>query len=176
MPKSRKRKTGKGGASSRSTYSSKKESSQLTKAIALLVLAAVAIAAVLFIIFKGGGGETTTPSGLKYVDEVVGTGESPKSGQTVKVHYTGTLEDGTKFDSSVDKGQPYSFRIGSGVVIKGWDEGIMTMKVGGKRRLIIPPKLGYGAAGKGSTIPPNATLIFEVELLNVKDGPPDPVR
>jgi peptidylprolyl isomerase len=171
LPKSRKRKTGKGGASSRSTYSSKKQSSQLTKAIALLALAAVAVAAVLFVVFKGGGGEVTTPSGLKYVDEVVGTGDSPKSGQTVKVHYTGTLEDGTKFESSLDSGQPYSFRIGTSAVIKGWDEGIMTMKVGGKRKLIIPPKLGYGAAGSGSKIPPNATLIFEIELLNVKDSP-----
>jgi FKBP-type peptidyl-prolyl cis-trans isomerase len=177
LPKSRKRKTGKGGASSRSTYSPKKKSSQLTKAIALLVLAALAVAAVLFIVLQsGGGGEVTTPSGLKYVDEVVGTGDSPKSGQTVKVHYTGTLEDGTKFESSLDKGQPYSFRIGTSAVIKGWDEGIMTMKVGGKRKLIIPPQLGYGAAGSGSKIPPNATLIFEIELLNVKEGPPDPLR
>ena len=176
MPKSRKRKTGKGGASSRSTYSPKKQSSQLTKAIALLVLAAVAITAVVFIVLQGGGGEVTTPSGLKYVDEIVGTGDSPKPGQTVKVHYTGTLEDGTKFESSLDKGEPLVFRIGTSAVIKGWDEGIMTMKVGGKRRLIIPPKLGYGAAGNGSSIPPNAKLIFEVELLSVKDAPPNPVR
>ena len=85
----------------------------------------------------------------------------------VTVHYTGTLENGTKFDSSVDKGQPYPFRIGTGVVIKGWDEGIMTMKAGGKRRLIIPAELGYGAAGNPPKIPPNATLLFEVELLSV---------
>ena len=176
MPKSRKRKTGKGGASARSTYSSKQQSGQLTKAIALLVLAAVAIGAVLFIIFQSGDGEVTTPSGLKYIDEVVGTGESPKPGQTVKVHYTGTLEDGTKFESSLDRGEPLTFRIGTSAVIKGWDEGIMTMKVGGKRKLIIPPKLGYGAAGNGPTIPPNAKLIFEIELLNVKDAPPGPTR
>ena len=173
MPKSRKRRSGKGGVSSRSTYSSRKQSDQMTKGIVFLVIAAVAVAAVLFVIFGGGGNSTTgeqvtTPSGLKYIDEVVGTGESPKTGQTVTVHYTGTLEDGTKFDSSVDKGQPYPFRIGTGVVVKGWDEGIMTMKVGGKRRLIIPAKLGYGASGRPPQIPPNATLIFEIELLSVK--------
>ena len=108
----------------------------------------------------------TTPSGLKYIDEVVGTGESPQTGQIVTAHYTGTLENGTKFDSS-DRGQPFTFRIGTASVIKGWDEGVMTMKVGGKRRLIIPPNLGYGAAGRPPNIPPNATLIFEVELLSV---------
>jgi peptidylprolyl isomerase len=86
----------------------------------------------------------------------------------VTVHYTGTLENGTKFDSSVDKGQPLPFKIGSGSVIPGWDEGIMTMSVGGKRRLIVPPRLGYGAQGRPPTIPPNSTLIFEVELLSVK--------
>jgi peptidylprolyl isomerase len=107
-----------------------------------------------------------TPSGLKYVDEVVGTGENPRPGQNVTVHYTGTLEDGTKFDSSVDKGQPFTFRIGTGQVIKGWDEGLMSMKVGGKRRLIVPSTLGYGAAGR-PRIPPNATLVFEIELLGV---------
>ena len=112
--------------------------------------------------------EITTPSGLKYVDRVVGAGESPKPGQSVNVHYTGTLTDGTKFDSSLDRGQPFVFIIGVGRVIKGWDEGVMTMKVGGKRRLTIPPELGYGARGAGGVIPPNATLIFEVELLGIK--------
>ena len=113
-------------------------------------------------------GEVTTPSGLKYVDLVEGAGASPTPGQTVTVHYTGTLEDGKKFDSSVDRGQPFVFQIGMGRVIKGWDEGVMTMKIGGKRKLIIPPHLGYGARGAGGVIPPNATLIFEVELLGAK--------
>lgn len=112
--------------------------------------------------------EVTTSSGLKYVDLVEGAGASPTPGQMVTVHYTGTLEDGKKFDSSVDRGQPFVFQIGMGRVIKGWDEGVMTMKIGGKRKLIIPPQLGYGARGAGSVIPPNATLIFEVELLGVK--------
>ena len=106
---------------------------------------------------------------MKYVDIVAGEGESPKPGQTVTVHYTGTLENGTRFDSSVDRGQPFAFKIGVGQVIKGWDEGVMTMKVGGKRRLTLPAELGYGASGAGGgLIPPNATLIFDVELLGVK--------
>ncbi|MEH2437878.1 MAG: FKBP-type peptidyl-prolyl cis-trans isomerase [Nostoc sp.] len=110
----------------------------------------------------------TTPSGLKYVELKEGTGATPKSGQTVEVHYVGTLEDGTKFDSSRDRGQPFSFKIGVGQVIKGWDEGVSTIKVGGRRKLIIPSELGYGARGAGGVIPPNATLIFDVELLGVK--------
>lgn len=109
----------------------------------------------------------TTPSGLKYIDIQEGDGATPQSGQNVTVHYTGTLEDGTKFDSSRDRNRPFSFRLGAGQVIRGWDEGLSTMKVGGQRRLIIPPELGYGARGAGGVIPPNATLVFDVELLRV---------
>jgi peptidylprolyl isomerase len=110
----------------------------------------------------------TTPSGLKYVDEVVGEGDAPEKGKKVKVHYTGTLTSGKKFDSSVDRGQPFEFTIGIGQVIRGWDEGVMGMKVGGKRQLIIPSDLGYGARGAPPAIPPNAELIFDVELLGVR--------
>ena len=112
------------------------------------------------------GQEITTSTGLKYIDEVIGTGQGPKTGEKVKVHYTGTLEDGTKFDSSHDRNKPFEFTLGTGRVIKGWDEGIATMHVGGKRKLIIPPDLGYGERNTGS-IPPNSTLIFDVELLDV---------
>lgn len=110
----------------------------------------------------------TTPSGLKYIELKEGTGATPKPGQTVVVHYTGTLEDGTKFDSSRDRRSPFKFNIGAGQVIKGWDEGISTLKVGGSRRLIIPSELGYGARGAGGVIPPYATLIFDVELLEIE--------
>lgn len=109
----------------------------------------------------------TTDSGLKYEVLKAGDGATPKTGQTVVVHYTGTLEDGTKFDSSRDRGQPFSFKLGVGQVIKGWDEGLSTMKVGDRRKLTIPPELGYGARGAGGVIPPNATLIFDVELLKI---------
>jgi hypothetical protein len=109
-----------------------------------------------------------TTSGLSYVDEVVGNGDLAKAGQTVSVHYTGWLTNGHKFDSSVDRGQPFEFQLGQGQVIKGWDEGVAGMKVGGKRRLTIPPELGYGSRGAGSDIPPNATLVFEVQLLGIK--------
>jgi peptidylprolyl isomerase len=113
-----------------------------------------------------------TPSGLQYEDTVVGTGTSPKPGQKCSMHYTGWLWEneakGKKFDSSVDRGQPFEFQIGVGMVIKGWDEGVMTMKVGGKRTLLIPANLGYGSRGAGGVIPPNATLVFDVELLGIK--------
>jgi peptidylprolyl isomerase len=110
----------------------------------------------------------TTASGLKYVELAQGKGETPAKGQTVSVHYTGTLENGKKFDSSRDRNQAFEFQIGEGQVIKGWDEGLSTMKIGGRRKLIIPAELGYGARGAGGVIPPNATLVFDVELLNIK--------
>ena len=109
----------------------------------------------------------TTASGLKYQDLVEGTGESPKDGDRVLVHYNGWLLSLKKFDSSVDRGQPLPFRLGRGEVIKGWDEGVATMKVGGKRKLVIPPDLGYGDKAHGM-IPANATLVFEVQLLEIK--------
>jgi FKBP-type peptidyl-prolyl cis-trans isomerase len=112
--------------------------------------------------------EVTTSSGLKYVDQVVGTGEVAVAGKTANVHYTGWLENGKKFDSSVDRGQPFSFPLGAGRVIKGWDEGVQGMKVGGKRKLTIPSDLGYGPRGAGGVIPANATLIFDVELLGLR--------
>ena len=110
---------------------------------------------------------TTTDSGLMYEDLEVGTGALPTPGQAVTVHYTGTLENGEKFDSSRDRNRPFSFTIGVGQVIRGWDEGVATMRVGGRRKLVIPPELGYGARGAGGVIPPNATLIFDVELIRV---------
>jgi FKBP-type peptidyl-prolyl cis-trans isomerase len=107
-------------------------------------------------------------SGLKIEDLVVGTGAEAVAGKTISVHYTGTLTDGTKFDSSKDRGEPFEFTLGAGQVIQGWDKGFAGMKVGGKRKLTIPPEMGYGSQGAGGVIPPNATLIFEVELLGVK--------
>ena len=130
---------------------------------ALLLLGTVAP-----IISDGASGsQVTTPSGLKYEEIKVGGGDTAEPGKTVSVHYTGWLTNGTKFDSSKDRGQPFEFPLGGGRVIKGWDEGVRGMKVGGVRKLTIPPELGYGARGAGGVIPPNATLIFEVELLKV---------
>jgi FKBP-type peptidyl-prolyl cis-trans isomerase FkpA len=117
-----------------------------------------------------GGAPTaaTSAGGLTSEDLKVGSGTEATPGKTVSVHYTGWLTDGTKFDSSVDRGEPFNFSLGSGAVIKGWDQGVQGMKVGGKRKLTIPPELGYGAQGAGGVIPPNATLVFEVELLDVR--------
>jgi peptidylprolyl isomerase len=134
----------------------------------LLALAAVALASQPALT----AGEITTPSGLRIIDVKPGTGPVPHAGQTVTVNYTGWLfvdgKKGKKFDSSLDRGEPFSFTLGQGQVIKGWDEGLATMHVGGQRTLIIPPDLGYGASGAGDDIPPGATLIFDVELLGVK--------
>ena len=146
-------------------------SNKAVRTIAIVIILALAVSVVGYLILNRsgkGGAETTTASGLKYTDQVVGTGATPQRGQTVTVHYTGTLENGSKFDSSLDRGKPADFKIGVGSVIKGWDEGLMTMKVGGKRRLVIPSKLGYGPEGRPPDIPGNATLIFDVELLGVK--------
>lgn len=119
-----------------------------------------------------GSSMTTTSSGLQFEDTVVGTGAAPATGQTCVMHYTGWLyqdgKKGAKFDSSLDRGKPFEFPLGMGRVIKGWDEGVASMKIGGKRTLIIPAALGYGARGAGGVIPPNATLMFDVELLGVK--------
>jgi FKBP-type peptidyl-prolyl cis-trans isomerase len=143
-----------------------------------LILVASLLAALAWPTFTGaadkpGGGEgagrfVITDSGLEYVDLVVGTGREAGLGDTATVHYTGWLDNGTKFDSSHDNGKPFSFRIGAGQVIKGWEEGVSGMRVGGKRKLTIPPHLGYGARGSGDAIPPNARLTFEVELLGLR--------
>ncbi len=149
----------------------------LTRRHALLAFSLVAASALIAgapatAMAQAAGTTMTTPSGLKITDTKIGTGATPRRGQTCVMHYTGWLfENGTKgkkFDSSLDRGQPFEFPIGMKRVIVGWDEGVATMKVGGKRTLIIPPDLGYGARGAGGVIPPNATLIFEVELLDVK--------
>jgi peptidylprolyl isomerase len=148
----------------------------LPRANALLVVTVIILAASIAAVAPAAaqttGKRMTTPSGLQIIDTVVGTGASPKTGQICVMHYTGWLYEngakGTKFDSSVDRGKPFEFPIGTHRVIAGWDEGVATMKVGGKRTLIIPPDLGYGERGAGGVIPPNATLMFDVELLDVK--------
>lgn len=177
MPQSRKRRTHTRKAS-RGAYAPREQgrgraSNKRSRVVAAVVIVALAAAGAAYLLVPSltgprAGAEVTTASGLKYTDTVVGTGPSPRPGQTAVVHYTGTLTNGTKFDSSVDRGQPYEFQLGRGVVIRGWDEGVATMKVGGKRRLIVPPALGYGAAGQPPKIPGGATLVFDVELLGVK--------
>jgi peptidylprolyl isomerase len=152
----------------------KKPQNNRNKVIAISMIGLLALAAVIYVFssLRGPsspgsgpvGSEVTTASGLKWVDEVIGTGKSPSQGNPVTVNYVGTLENGQKFDSSYDRKQPLTFPIGMHQVIQGWDEGVMTMKEGGKRKLIIPPDLAYGARGRPG-IPPNSTLIFEIELL-----------
>ena len=146
--------------------------SSMALALAMALGAVLAVGAPTSAVAQGAGKPMTTSSGLQMSDSKVGTGATPRNGQTCVMHYTGWLyqdgQKGKKFDSSLDRGQPFEFPIGQGRVIRGWDEGVATMKVGGKRTLIIPPELGYGARGAGGVIPPNASLIFEVELLDVK--------
>jgi FKBP-type peptidyl-prolyl cis-trans isomerase len=145
--------------------------------IAIIVVLVLVVALAAFFAFQkqktnptasGGGNMITTQTGLQYQDLVVGNGAQAVAGKSVTVHYTGTLQDGTKFDSSLDRNQPFVFTLGAGQVIPGWDEGIAGMKVGGKRKLVIPPNLAYGAQGYPPVIPANATLTFDVELLDVK--------
>ena len=177
MPQSRKRHTARrthtrgASAASQERVQARHARQKRTRVVAAVIVVALLAVAAAYLFVPGlpgrAGAEVTTPSGLKYTDLVVGNGPSPRVGQTAVVHYTGTLTDGTKFDSSLDRGQPYSFPLGTGSVIKGWDEGVATMKVGGKRRLVVPPALGYGAVPR-SKIPANSTLLFDVELLDVK--------
>ena len=136
----------------------------------VIVLMSMIVGLLSGVSFSGAEGEKSieTSSGLKYLDLVKGVGREAHVGETASVHYTGWLKDGTKFDSSLDRGQPFQFRLGAGRVIKGWDEGVVGMNIGSKRKLIIPPHLGYGTRGAGRLIPPNATLIFEVELLDLR--------
>lgn len=178
MPQSRHRKTNKAKKRPKGLYpatqsKAPKGSNPQARVIAIVIVLALAALAVAYLIVNRAGKgspEITTASGLKYSELVVGTGATPQKGQTVSVHYTGTLENGIKFDSSYDHPgqQPLEFQLGTPNIIKGWNEGIETMKVGGKRKLIIPAALGYGRAGRPPNIPPNATLLFDVELVGVK--------
>ena len=176
MPQSRKRRTAKRSHSSRVSSGPQDRTQRQTKQnrtrlIAIIIVVALVGAVVAYLFVPGlpgsAGAEVTTPSGLKYTDLVVGTGPSPSPGQTAVVHYTGTLLDGTKFDSSRDRGQPMSFVFKNQPMIPGWDEGVSTMKVGGRRRLVVPPALGYGPMSRPG-IPANSTLVFDIELLDVK--------
>lgn len=178
LPQSRHRKTSKAKKRPRGFYPATKAKpptgrNRQARIIAIVVVVILAASAIGYLITNrakntGGGTEVTTASGLKYTDTVVGTGATPQTGQTVSVNYSGRLQNGTEFDSSARHGKPYEFRLGTGSVIKGWDEGLASMKVGGKRTLVIPPNLGYGTRGSPPNIPGNSTLIFDVELLGIK--------
>ena len=176
MPQSRHRKTGKAKKRSKGFYPAGKSKAptgrnRQVRIIAIVIVLALAASAIAYLITKRSGStgsEVTTASGLKYTDIVEGTGPSPTTGQTLSVHYTGTLQNGTKFDSSRDRGTPMQFRFGLDPMIKGWDEGISTMKVGGRRKLIVPPNLAYGSGGRPPNIPGNSTLLFDLELVGIK--------
>lgn len=177
MPQSRHRKTNKAKKRPKGLYPAAKAttptgSNRQARVIAIVIVVALAATAIGYLIMRraeNGGSEITTASGLKYTDLVEGTGASPQLGQTVSVHYTGKLVNGTEFDSSRKPGrQPLEFQLGTPNIIKGWNEGIATMKVGGRRTLTVPPALAYGQDGRPPSIPPNSTLIFDVELVGIK--------
>ena len=176
MPQSRKRRThtrrASKGAYAQAGQGRGGSSNSKSRVVAAVVIVALVAAGAAYLFVPSltretSGAEVTTPSGLKYTDVTVGTGPSPRPGQTAVVHYTGTLTDGTKFDSSRDRGQPMSFVFKRQPMIPGWDEGVSTMKVGGRRKLVVPPALAYGATPRPG-IPANSTLVFDVELLDVK--------
>ena len=176
MPQSRHRKTGKGRKRNKGLYAATKAKppagrNRQVRIIAIGVVLALTVGAIVYLVKNREGKtlhEVTTPSGLKYTELVDGTGPTPQRGQTLTVHYTGTLVNGFKFDSSRDRGTPMEFKFGVQPMIKGWDEGLATMKVGGRRKLVVPPALGYGPQGRPPDIPGNSTLIFDVELLGAK--------
>ncbi len=176
MPQSRQRKTGKTRKRNKGLYAPTKANppagrNRQARIIAIVVVLVFAAGAIFYMVRNRGGSvaahEITTPSGLKYTDLVIGTGAAPQKGQTVSVHYTGTLENGFEFDSSRKKGLPMEYKFGVQSMIKGWDEAVSTMKPGGRRKLVIPGPLAY-PMGRPPDIPPNATLLFDLELLSVK--------